>query len=368
MNANCAAAAALAILLIATTACNRAPADPAAGAVFPPTTVHLEAAHTTAIENATEYVATVKSLASTSIQPQIDGQITRIFVKSGDRVRRGASLMQIDPQRQQAAVTSQQADRSALEADLDYARQQQHRAEELFKSGAISRQELEAAETSVRTADARLQSLSAQVQQQQVQLRYFTITAPTAGVVGDVPARVGNQVSPQTVLTTIEQNATLEIYVQVPIERAAELRLGLPIQILSSDGSEVVANTTASFISPAADEGTQSVLVKGQVPNPTGALRASQYVRARIIWSSGEGLVVPVTAAVRINGQHFAFVAVENKGADGKTTLIAKQRAIKVGPIIGDNYSVLDGLAAGDRVVTVGAQKLADAAPIAEGS
>jgi RND family efflux transporter MFP subunit len=366
MNPRRAATAVLALVTL-TTACNRAPAGPPGGAAFPPTTVHLEAAHTTAIENATEYVSTVKSLASTSVQPQIDGQITQIFVKSGDRVQRGARLMQIDPQRQQAAVASQRADRTALEADLQYARQQQLRAEELFKAGAISRQELEAAETSVRTAEARLQSLSAQVQQGQVQLRYFTITAPTSGVVGDVPARVGNQVSPQTVLTTIDQNAALEVYVQVPIERAPELKLGLPIQILSSDGSQIVATTTATFISPAADEQTQSVLVKGLVPNPGGALRASQYVRARIVWSSGEGLVVPVTAAVRINGQHFAFVAEESKAADGKTALVAKQRAIKVGPIIGDNYAVLDGLAAGDRVVTVGAQKLADGAPIAPG-
>ena len=58
------------------------------------------------------------------------------------------------------------------------------------------------------------------MQQQEVQLRYFTVAAPTAGVVGDVPVRVGSQVTPQTLLTTIDQNDTLEVYVSVPIERA----------------------------------------------------------------------------------------------------------------------------------------------------
>ena len=101
-----------------------------------------------------------------------------------------------------------------------FARQQLQRATELMAAGAISRQELEQAETALRTAEARLQSLQAQVQQQEVQLRYFTVTAPTAGVVGDVPVRVGNQVTPQTVLTTIDQNDTLELNVQVPVERA----------------------------------------------------------------------------------------------------------------------------------------------------
>jgi multidrug efflux pump subunit AcrA (membrane-fusion protein) len=95
------------------------------------------------------------------------------------------------------------------------------------------------------------------------------------------------------------------------------------------------------------------------VRNPDGKLRASQYVRARIIWKTAEGLVLPVTAVLRISGQFFAFVAEE---AGGK--LVAKQRAIKVGPIVGNQYPVLDGIKAGERVVTSGAQKLADGAPI----
>ena len=80
------AAAAVLIAAIVSSACNRGPAGPPGGGAFPPAAVQLEAAHTTAIADATEYVATVKSLRSTTVQPQIDGQITQIFVKSGDRV------------------------------------------------------------------------------------------------------------------------------------------------------------------------------------------------------------------------------------------------------------------------------------------
>src|SRR6185295_16135733 len=187
---------------------------------FPPTPVKIVDARMTPIEDATEYVATLKSLRSTTIQPQIDGQITQIFVKSGDRVGQGERLMQIDPQRQQAAVSSQEAERASREANVAYARQQQQRANELFAAGAISKQEQEQAQTALRTAEASLQSLQAQVQQQQVQLRYYTISAPTSGIVADVPARVGMQVSTSTELTTIEQNDTLEVYVSVPVERS----------------------------------------------------------------------------------------------------------------------------------------------------
>jgi RND family efflux transporter MFP subunit len=340
--------------------CQGASGGPPAGQGMPPTAVALAPARATPIDETTEYVASLKSLRSTAIQPQVDGQITKILVTSGDRVREGAPLIQIDPRRQEAAVSSQQAELAAAEAAVAYARQQQQRNGELYAAGAVSKQTVEQADTALRTADANLKALQAQVRQQEVQLRYFTITAPTSGTVGDVPVRVGNQVTTQTVLTTIDQNDTLEVNVSVPIERAPALRIGLPLEVWSSDEAHRIASTTVSFISPHVDEQTQSVLVKAVLRNPDGALRSSQYVRARIVWQTTNGLVVPVTAVLRINGQFFAFVAEEAGGA-----LTAKQRAIKVGPIVGDNYPVLEGLKPGDRVVVSGAQKLADGAPIA---
>jgi RND family efflux transporter MFP subunit len=343
---------------LAVAACNRAQTNGPPPQV-PPTPVTLATAEARPIEDTTEYVATLKSLRSTTIQPQIDGQITNILVKSGDRVRQGAPLMQIDPRRQQAAVSSQEAERAAREAAVAFARQQAQRTQDLYAAGAISKQEQERAETELRTAEASLKALQAQVQQQEVQLRYFTIAAPTAGVIGDVPVRVGHVVTPQTVLTTIDQNETLEVYVSVPIERAPALKTGLPIQILNGDGTETLATSVVNFISPHVDDQTQSILVKGQVRNPSGALRAMQYVRVRIVWKTSPGLVIPVTAVLRVSGQFFAFVA---EDAGGK--LVAKQRAIKVGPITGDNYPVLDGLKAGERIVTSGTMKLADGAPI----
>ena len=135
-------AAALVVLF----GCSRNQAAPQGGQGFPPAAVKLAVAHSSPIEDTTEYVATLKSLQSTTIQPQIDGQIIQILVKSGDRVRQGAPLMQIDPRRQQAAVTSQEAERASREASVSFARQRQQRASALA-AGAISKQELEEAET-----------------------------------------------------------------------------------------------------------------------------------------------------------------------------------------------------------------------------
>ena len=268
------------VLGAAIAGCNRAPAGPPPGQGMPPTPVVLATAHAAPIEDASEYVASLKSLRSTTVQPQIDGQITKILVAAGDRVRQGAPLMEIDARRQQAAVSSQQAELAAAEAALNFARQQQQRNNELYAAGAISKQQLEQTDTAQRTADANLKALQAQVQQQEVQLRFFTITAPTSGVVGDVPVRVGNQVTTQTLLTTIDQNDTLEVNASVPIERAAALKLGLPLQIWSSDGSQRIAATTVSFVSPHADDQTQSVLVKGNVQE-SGRRAARGAIRPR---------------------------------------------------------------------------------------
>jgi RND family efflux transporter MFP subunit len=350
-------AAALTLAALTGAACNRGGGE--APPAPPPTPVEVAPAQMAPIEDATEYVATLKSLSSTNVQPQTDGRITQILVKSGDRVRQGAPLVQIDPRRQQAAVQAQESQRAALETAVAYARQQAERTRALLAAGAISKQEQEAAETSLRTADANLSALNAQVRQQQVLLRYYTVAAPIAGIVGDIPVRVGFDVSPQTILTTVDQNDTLEVNVSVPVERARDLRSGLPVIVLDSSGAETLATTTVSFISPRVDDQTQSLLVKGAVRNPEGALRASQYVRARIVWKTTEGLVVPVTAVLRVSGQFFGFVAEDVGGA-----LVAKQRAIQIGPIIGNDYPVLGGLKPGERVITSGVQKLVDGAAI----
>ncbi len=326
---------------------------------MPPAAVELATASQTSIEDATEYVATLKSLRSTNVQPQIDGQITRIFVKSGDRVKAGAPLVEIDPRRQQAAVSSQEAERAAREAAVAYAEQQAQRSQELFAAGAISKAELEQAQTALTTARANLESLQAQVRQQQVQLRYYTITAPTNGIVGDIPVRVGMQVSPSTLLTTVEDNDPLELYVNVPVERASSLSTSLPVRVLSSDGTQTLAETVVYFVSPQVDTSTQSVLVKAPVANHDLKLRNQQFVRARIIWGTTDAIVIPVTAVLRINGQYFVFVAEKNG-----QQMVAKQRPVKVGDIVGNDYPVLSGVQPGDQVVVSGVQKLADNAPI----
>ena len=93
----------------------------------------------TPIEDASEFIATLRSLRSTTVQPEVEGIITRIFVKAGDRVKAGTPLVQIKPAKQQAAVSSAEANRAGTEADVAYWRQQVKRLESLVEAGAVSK-------------------------------------------------------------------------------------------------------------------------------------------------------------------------------------------------------------------------------------
>lgn len=313
------------------------------------------------VEQASEFIATVRSLNSTTVQPEVEGLVTRIFVKAGDRVRAGAPLVQINAEKQRATVRSTEASRTGTEADVQYWRQQVKRLEALVEAGAISRQEFDQAQNSLRTAEARLAALDAQVREGQVELEYYRVNAPQAGVIGDIPVRVGDRVTPSTAITTIDQQEALEVYIQVPLDRSPDLRVGLPVQLLAQDGA-LVATNPITFVAPRVDDATQTVLVKSALREAPPALRLQQFVRARIVWRNPPGLTIPVTAVTRISGQYFCFVA--EKTPQG---LVARLRPLQVGELVGNDYVVTGGLKAGEQVVVSGIQKIGDGAPITAG-
>lgn len=344
--------------IIAAAACSGSAADPHEGGP-PATPVELTLLRAVPVRDTTEYIATLKSRRSIVLQPLVDGQLTHIFVKSGDTVDANTPIMQIDPARQRATVTSSQATQASRLATLSYAKQQMERTQRLYEGGAVSQQEVDQARSNFHSATAEVAALGAQIRENEVQLDYYRIVAPAHGVVGDIPVRVGDHVTPATKLTTIDENGLLEAYISVPVEKTRTLRMGMPIQLVDAEG-QPMGEGQITFISPQVNEETQSVLIKSVVTNSDNALRAAQFVRARVVWSTHEGVVIPALSVMRINGQPFVFVAEEEGGK-----LVAKQKPVSLGELNGDGYPALAGVKAGDRLVTGGVQKLGDGAPIA---
>ncbi len=310
------------------------------------------------VERASEYIATVKSRRSTSVQPQAEGFITRINVRSGQRVGRGTVLMQIDSGRQEATVATLESMRAARQADVQFARQQAERMKKLYDAGAVSQQEYEQAATAVQTTQAQLQAIESQIREQRVDLAYHNVTALTSGVVGDIPVRVGDRVSRATVLTTIDENAGLELYINVPVHQAPGLKSGLLVRILDDAGAEV-GTTRINFVAPSVDSSMQSVLAKAPLQSDV-SFRPDQFVRVRVIWTSEPTLTVPLIAVTRVNTQTFVYVV--EKGEGGMT--IARQRPVQLGTVVGNDYVLLGGLKEGEQLVVGGVQKIGDGMPV----
>jgi len=321
--------------------------------------VQVKTAQPAKVDETTEYVATLKSRETAVIMPQVEGIITQIFVHSGQRVGAGAPLIQIDPAKQQATVKSQEDARAAQEAQVKWAEQNYARVEGLANAGVVSRQDLDRARADVDAAKSQLQALSANVREQQVQLHYYQVVAPRAGIVGDIPVRVGDRVQTTTELTTVDRPGTLEAYVYIPVEKSGQLKMNLPVELVDATG-KVLATSRVTFISPQVDNSTQTVLAKAQVPNNSDALRNAQFIRARVVWGSQKRPVVPIIAVSRIGGLYFAFVA----ESDSKGGFVVHQKALQVGQIVGNDYVVLDGIKAGDKVVVTGTQFLIDGIPV----
>src|SRR5262249_22929941 len=159
-------------------------------------------------------------------------------------------------------------------------------------SGALPRQELDNAQSAVASAQAEVAALGAEIQTNTVQLGYYRIVAPGKGVVGDIPVRVGEHVTPQTVLTSVTDNDVLEANISIPVARAKDIHAGTEIDLVDAS-SKIVGKGAVTFVSPLVSRDTQSVLVKADIPNNNHALRSDQLVRARVVWSSHPGLQIP---------------------------------------------------------------------------
>jgi RND family efflux transporter MFP subunit len=320
--------------------------------------VKVETAKLGPVNDTSEYVATLKSRDSAIVMPEVDGRVTQIYVHSGDHVTVGAPLMQIDPSKQEATVNSQESALAAQQANLEYAQQQYTRTSGLYSAGVVSKQDMDQAKSALDAAQAQLSALQAQLKEQQVELHYYKVNAPRNGIVGDIPVREGDRVTSSTELTTVDKPGTLEAYIYVPVERAPDLKMGLRVQIVDSEGKPL-ADSRVTFISPQVDTTTQTVLVKADIANSNDKLRNAQFIRARVVWGTNQKALVPVLAVSRLGGQYFAFVAEPKNGA-----FIAHQQPITVGQMDGNNYVVLNGLNPGDKVIVSGTQFLVEGMPV----
>jgi RND family efflux transporter MFP subunit len=343
---------------LAATGCQKKPAAPPAGAGMQGMPVQTVAVTLSPVPQSSEYVATIKSRRSATLQPQVSGVLTQINVRSGDHVKAGQPLMNVDPQHQIAAVESARATERQKKAVYDYNSLEIERQRKLFEAGVTSRDAYDQARQSHDNAKADYESAAGLRKTQEEQLAYYTIRAPFDGVVGDIPVHMGDYVAPATMLTTVDEYKDLEAYIYVPTERSGQVRLGLDVELMDNQG-KLLEKSKIDFLSPQVDSSLQGILVKAPVHATPEILRNAQMVKARVIWSTTPMAVIPVLAVTRQGGQSFVFVARQQNGR-----FAAIQTPVTLGDTVGNTYSVSSGLNVGDRVIVSSTQFLVNGMPV----
>jgi RND family efflux transporter MFP subunit len=273
-------------------------------------------------------------------------------------VKKGAPLIEIDPRQQQAEVASLRATERQKKALFDYDTIEQDRQQKLFDAGITSHDTYQQAQQAFANSKADYEAAVESRKTQEQLLGYYTVRAPFDGVVGDIPVHVGDYVSTTTMLTTVDESNALEAYVYIPTERAAEVHIGLPIDLTDNNG-KLLEKTQVDFISPEVDSTLQGILVKAAVRSGPEMLRNAQIVKAKVIWSTKTMAVVPVLAVIRQGEQSFVFVMQKQNGM-----AVAHRTPVVLGDTVDNNYSIVSGLSAGDRVIVTGTQFLVDGMPV----
>ncbi|MEH2233434.1 MAG: efflux RND transporter periplasmic adaptor subunit [Nostoc sp.] len=354
------------------------------------------------IEESSDFIASLKSLRSVTLQPRMQGQVTQILVKSGDPVVEGTAILQVDPTRPagisgsntvpqtflmqlanaRATLKSLETERPSYVANLQLYQQNYDKFVSLAEQGAVSRQtsnqfanRLANAKTSLDAIDSRIQAQRAAILQAEKSLQQSNvntqtqqpqsdkITAPFSGTVGNIPVKVGDLVNTSTPLVNITQNRPLEVNISVPLQQGPQLRKGMPVEVMNTQGQKL-GRSRIFFIAPNASNETQTILIKALFDNINGQLRADQLVRARVFWNQRPGVLIPTTAMTRVGGDTFVYVVETETSPQGVSQQVARQRRVKLGEIKGNNYQVIEGLQPEDKIIISGLLNLRDGVAI----
>lgn len=350
--------------LIVATSCGNKNAAP--GQQGGPVPVSLVAVTYTDARYYDEYPATVVPLNEVELRAQVNGYITEIAFKEGDKVRKGQKLYVIDQQQYAANYEQALANLEVQKANLVKAQKDADRYHQLDRNDAIAKQQVDNADAILAATRKQVDAARAMVQAAQTNVRYTTITAPFDGTIGISQVKTGAAVTAgQTLLNTVSTDDP--VAADFTIDQSEIFRFS---QLLKEAGhkkdstfrlafgSEVYAHPgTLTLLDRAVDQQTGSMRVRVTFPNPDNMLRAGMSGTVRVgNDATQKSILVPYKAVTEMLGEFFVYTA-------GDSSKVYQQRVI-LGKQVGDNVIIKEGLKPGQQVVTQGVQKLRDGALI----
>jgi RND family efflux transporter MFP subunit len=319
-----------------------------------------------------EWVATLDGYVNAQIQPQVSGYLIKQNYQEGSFVHKDEVLFEIDPRPFQAVLDQAKAQLKQAEAQLGNATLNVNRDIPEAEANAIARSQLEGDTQAQMAAKATVAAARAAVDQAALNLSFTKVRSLISGIAGIAQVQVGNLVTPAAVLTGVSQVDPIKTY--FPISAEEYLRIAdkihpetvnllssaapIPLQLILSNGSPYAQSGSILFADRQVDQQTGTIRIAGAFSNPGNILRPGQYAKVRAVTEVLKGaLLIPQRAVSQLQGS--AQVAVV--GADNKITI----RAVQTGERVDTMWVITRGLAAGDRVVAEGTQKVKEGSAVA---
>jgi membrane fusion protein (multidrug efflux system) len=325
----------------------------------PPESVTTAKSEEQVWEGTLSAVGSIASVKGVTLGNEVPGVVAAIRFESGALVKKGQVLVELDS-------TVERAQLASLEARRDLAKVTVERTRALFAENAVPRSQLDADEAQMKTTSTDVSALRAQIDRK-------TVRAPFAGRLGMRTVNLGQYLNPGTPITTLEAVDAVYVDFTLPQQRLAELAVGMPVRVTLESAAATPVDGTIAAIDPAIDLATRTVKLRAAVPNKQEKLRPGMFVRVSVVLPErGKLVAVPATSVVHASYGDSVFVVEDKKDASGalvhdktgKSVKTARQQFVRLGEARGDFVAVLDGVTAGQEVVSAGAFKLRNGASV----
>jgi membrane fusion protein (multidrug efflux system) len=332
--------------------------------VPPPATITAEPAKSESWVDRLHSIGTLMAIQGIDVAPEVGGIVSHYFFDSGQDVEKGAKLIQLDTSVEEADLKSNKA--QLAEADADFARQST-----LVKKGSVSQAVLD-------QTVAKRDSAAAAVQRVEAIIAEKNITAPFTGRLGLRRMETGQYVSPGQALTWLQALDPIWIDFPVPEGDLGKFKVGSPIELTVDAYRGEVFKGEVEALDARVNQDSRTLMVRGQLPNAAHKLLPGMFANVAVLEGEPKELVsVPRTALTY--GLYGDSVWVVKEGsapaaapadpgaaaaATAEPQLVAERRFVRVGPTQGDRVAIVEGVKAGEQVVTSGQLKLHPDTPI----
>ena len=319
------------------------------------------------IELPYKFSARMKGQNDVTVTPQVSGQLMKICVAEGQQVKQGQTLFVIDSRNAQLELEAAQANLQAALAQENSAKLEYESNKNLFEKKIVSSYLLSNSENSYKQAQASVAQARAAVNRAKVNLGFCTITASVSGVIGEIPVRTGDQVSPMTQLTMLSGNTTMyaefsvtEALVESMVKegvKAAEVEKYLanlpPATFIMKNGTEYPHQGRVISLTGVVNSATGSLTAKVSFPNPDGHLYSGIQGTVVMNFAEKDVMLVPQNAVVRLQDKSQVYKV----QADSTATAV-EVTTEDTGN--GKDFIITSGLNVGDKIVTTGANNVTE--------